>query len=438
MKFLNSSKKKQVHKPSNFNSVFNVLSFDDQNSEDESFSYKFTTASSVAKIYQEIDILKKTSQTKLDNILHSDVQFVEGLYKLKSSLKIPFEVNIDRSFLNGRNGVFQERQFQEGIDKLQIEFFQRRPDLQLEFGVEMAKIDLQAAVKLFNINLIQKSWDILKTTYHYFSQISDISVEGKNCLNTCLELLHLIWQKEIVKFEANHLQDLSWYCLNNGLYDDAVTIFKFLLQSKITNTWDISSIWANLGKTLSYLPNVDSSYVEEMFEKSIEYAQKLLDPSQRLIKTVETNIEKSIALLNMGKTSDAETHLEKARSDMLVGLNNFPDAVAREVSLLYFADYDNCHIRVLIEKMKQRGFLSQDDYIKIVSLVKEALTYYTSIRNQEMVEQIFNLADDFERLCPNPLISNMIRSVVLSFARDDNRRGYIDPKLNALRYHMGV
>lgn len=438
MKFLNSFGKKQVHKPSNFNSVFDVLSFDDQNSEDESFSYKFTTASSVAKIYQEIDILKKTSQTKLDHVLYGDVQFVEGLYKLKSSLKIPFEVNIDRSFLNGRNGAFQEQQFQEGVDKLQAEFFQRRPDLQLEFGVEMAKIDLQAAVKLFNIDLVQKSWDILKITYHYFSQISGISVEGKNCLNTCLELLHLIWQKEVIKFEVGHLQDLSWYCLNTGLYDDATTIFKLLLQSKITNAWDVSSIWANLGKALSYLPNADSGNVEEMFEKSIEHAQKLLDPTQRLIKTAETNIEKSIALLNLGKTSDAETHLEKARNDMLVGLNNSPDAVAREASSLYFADNANCHIRVLIEKMRQSGFLSQSDYIKATSLIKEALTRYVSIGNQEMVEQIFDLADDFERLCPNQFISSSIRSIVLSFARDDNRRGHIDPRLNALRYNMGV
>jgi len=363
------------------------------------------------------------------SLVHSDSRFQSDLSKLKSSLNLPPQLNIRTSHFNGKEGARIQETLNIGVRQLEAEFANRNPWAYLNLEIDLARTDIQAASELLQSGEFQNVWSLLLKPYNYFSKSLNLdNPEISKSFNTCLKIVYLLWKKHRVEFDEEVFKNLTWYCFNNGHIADVISILSDSLKDKFSGFSELSWVWSNLGKANSYLPNADIHTIEAMFGKSLEYIENIESPLERITKSSQIKTDLGIALLNCGKLSEAENHLESAREEML-------SLSEQSVEMTeYLASNSYCLIRINLEKLKSKKFLGIADYQKVLGLIQESLHRYIELGATTLVAQVLDIADEFEKLCTNQVIGERLKKILMSYQDYDERTRHDDSKLVGVNY----
>jgi tetratricopeptide (TPR) repeat protein len=390
------------------------------------------------KIEQKRDRERLKVQQWLYDSLYENLNFRAEVEKVKSDLGIKIEFDVRNIHFLGKDGLAQEREVKRRLNDLQNKYLTQDYLTCREYSLHLAEVDLGIATDFYNLAFYVESWYFLSKV-HYFlrSQSGYKSEEITEYLKASYHIMLLLWKTRQVQFNLLSLQDLAYYCIENNLIYEAISILHDILKIETSSLTDVGWAWSMLGRAKSSLPRPDSLEISSIFNKSLECNSKIRDPLVRLYKESEIHTNQGIAYFNCGLLHEAEQSLESARENMSQVMELTPEYWSQEVYDQKVAEISYSQAYITIERLRSTGRLQVGEYEHTLESLKNTVYVFERLKSFEWQALAFEMCQSFSVLCEkyHPLFSLKIKSF-LGNSHIESANQYTSPELARLNYSM--
>ncbi len=391
------------------------------------------------KIFQKRDKEKLKLQHLIYGVLYENLNFRAELEKIKIDLNINPQLDIQNIHFLGKDGLVQEREVKKRVSNLQTKYLALDYLTNREFNLQLARIDLEIASDFFNLSFYSDCWHILARV-HYFlkSQAGYKGEEILEYLKASYHILFQLWRSRSIQLNLLTLQDLAYYCLEEGLVYDSVQVLNEILQMQVSSVSDLGWTWSMLGRAKSNLPKPNSQEIIYFFQKSLECNAKIIDPLVRLQKESEIHTNQGFALYNCGLLHEAEYSFEEARENMQIAMEMNPQYWSQEVYDQKTSEILISQAQIMVERLKNTGSVDQTQYHQIFGMLVDGVNVFERLKIDEWKSRSIQLIQEFKQVCEqcNPLMSLKVQSLLNKYGRSTESSGYMSPKLAKLNYSM--